>query len=61
MSVNDTLGVCEKPILAGSDGMGSRKKGGRVDPVPLKHGGPDAPSNMQWQTIEESKAKDKIE
>lgn len=28
---------------------------------PLKRGGPDTPSNMQWQTIEESKAKDKIE
>jgi hypothetical protein len=27
----------------------------------LKRGGADAPSNMQWQTIQESKAKDKIE
>lgn len=27
----------------------------------LKRGGADAPSNMQWQTLEESKAKDKIE
>jgi hypothetical protein len=29
--------------------------------VPLKHGGADAPSNMQWQTTAAAKAKDKIE
>lgn len=29
--------------------------------IPLKRGGSDAPSNMQWQTIEAAKAKDKIE
>lgn len=29
--------------------------------VPLKRGGADAPSNMQWQTVEEAKAKDKVE
>jgi 5-methylcytosine-specific restriction endonuclease McrA len=29
--------------------------------VPLACGGEDAPDNMQWQTIEEGKAKDKIE
>jgi hypothetical protein len=29
--------------------------------VPLKHGGADAPSNMQWQTREAAKAKDKTE
>jgi 5-methylcytosine-specific restriction endonuclease McrA len=29
--------------------------------VPLKRGGADAPSNMQWQTREEAKAKDKWE
>lgn len=29
--------------------------------IPLKRGGPDDPSNMQWQTIEEAKAKDKVE
>jgi hypothetical protein len=29
--------------------------------VPLVCGGRDAPSNMQWQTIAEAKAKDKIE
>ena len=28
---------------------------------PLACGGPDAPSNMQWQTIEAAKAKDKVE
>lgn len=29
--------------------------------TPLKRGGADAPSNMQWQTREAAKAKDKIE
>jgi hypothetical protein len=29
--------------------------------VPLACGGPDAPSNMQWQTVAEGKAKDKWE
>ena len=29
--------------------------------IPLKRGGADSPSNMQWQTIEEAKAKDKWE
>ena len=29
--------------------------------VPLKRGGADAPSNMQWQTKEEAKRKDKWE
>jgi hypothetical protein len=29
--------------------------------VPLACGGPDAPSNMQWQTIREARAKDKWE
>lgn len=28
---------------------------------PLCAGGPDKPSNMQWQTIAEAKAKDRIE
>lgn len=28
---------------------------------PLKHGGADDPSNMQWQTVESAKAKDKWE
>ena len=29
--------------------------------VPLACGGSDEPSNMQWQTVEEGKAKDKVE
>ena len=29
--------------------------------VPLACGGADAPSNMQWQTIDEGKRKDRIE
>jgi hypothetical protein len=29
--------------------------------VPLKRGGSDAPSNMQWQTTEEARAKDRWE
>ena len=29
--------------------------------VPLKRGGVDAPSNMQWQTKAEAKAKDRVE
>jgi hypothetical protein len=28
---------------------------------PLKEGGADDPSTMQWQTVEEAKAKDKVE
>jgi hypothetical protein len=27
----------------------------------LKHGGSDSPGNMQWQTREEAKAKDRVE
>ena len=29
--------------------------------VPLACGGADAPSNMQWQTTEDGKAKDRVE
>ena len=29
--------------------------------TPLSRGGADSPSNMQWQTKEEAKAKDKVE
>jgi hypothetical protein len=29
--------------------------------VPLKRGGPDQPSNMQWQTVREAKIKDRTE
>jgi hypothetical protein len=27
----------------------------------LKHGGADTPSNMQWQTVQAAKVKDKTE
>lgn len=29
--------------------------------IPLKRGGCDCPANMQWQTIADAKAKDKVE
>ena len=29
--------------------------------VPLACGGADSPGNMQWQTVGEAKAKDKVE
>jgi hypothetical protein len=29
--------------------------------VPLKRGGADTPANMQWQTVADAKAKDRIE
>ena len=29
--------------------------------IPLKEGGADSPSNMQWQTVADAKAKDKTE
>jgi hypothetical protein len=29
--------------------------------VPLKRGGADAPSNMQWQSIADAKAKNRVE
>jgi hypothetical protein len=29
--------------------------------IALKRGGPDSPSNMQWQTVDEAKAKDRVE
>ncbi len=29
--------------------------------TPLKEGGADLPSNMQWQTVEDAKAKDRVE
>lgn len=38
------------------------RKGYVIDHIiPLKEGGCDCPSNMQWQTIADAKAKDKIE
>jgi hypothetical protein len=27
----------------------------------LKHGGADSPGNMQWQTVQDAKAKDRVE
>lgn len=29
--------------------------------IPLKRGGADSPENMQWQTIDDAKAKDRWE
>jgi hypothetical protein len=29
--------------------------------VPLARGGPDDPENMQWQTVEDAREKDKTE
>jgi hypothetical protein len=29
--------------------------------IPLKRGGPEYPSNMQWQTTADAKAKDRVE
>jgi hypothetical protein len=29
--------------------------------VPLCHGGPDLPTNLQWQTVEDAKLKDRWE
>ncbi len=29
--------------------------------VALKRGGPDAPANMQWQTVAEAREKDRVE
>src|SRR2546422_6356577 len=38
------------------------RKGYVVDHiVPLECGGPDVPSNMQWQTVAEAKVKDRTE
>lgn len=38
------------------------RKGYVIDHIiPLKKGGCDCPSNMQWQTVEEAKRKDKVE
>jgi len=54
---------CGCVLGTGSIGQSSGKGPGYVidHVVPLKRGGEDAPENMQWQTIEEAKAKDKIE
>jgi hypothetical protein len=45
-----------------STGYPNGRKGYVVDHIlPLECGGADAPSNMQWQTVEEAKIKDKTE
>ncbi len=53
-----------------SDRTRARRLGGPPAPapatwsdhvIPLKRVGPDRPSNMQWQTVAEAKAKDKVE
>jgi hypothetical protein len=52
-----------QPCPGGRDqGSTHRCSGYVVDHVkPLECGGADAPSNMQWQTVAEGKAKDKTE
>lgn len=41
---------------------GASCRGYVIDHVtPLERGGSDAPSNMQWQTIEQARIKDRIE
>ena len=43
-------------------GYSKGRRGYVIDHIkPLKRGGADKPSNMQWQTKREAKAKDKIE
>jgi len=51
------------PCPGGVDaGSSHRCRGYIVDHVkPLACGGPDLPSNMQWQTVSAAKAKDKVE
>jgi hypothetical protein len=45
-----------------SSGYPNGRKGYAVDHVvPLECGGADAPSNMQWQTVEQAKIKDRSE
>ena len=52
----------EKHSFMKSSGYPHGRPGYVVDHiVPLKKGGCDCPSNMQWQTIKDAKAKDKWE
>jgi hypothetical protein len=49
-------------MFEGASGYPHGRPGYVVDHIqPLCHGGPDAPSNMQWQSRSEAKAKDKLE
>jgi hypothetical protein len=51
-----------KRKFMGQSGYPNGRPGYVVDHIiPLKRGGPDTQSNMQWQTKEAAKAKDKIE
>jgi hypothetical protein len=51
-----------KEVFERETGYPHGRKGLVVDHiVPLACGGADAPSNMQWQTVAEAKAKDKAE
>ena len=51
----------EHPCPANGKTKG-RCEGYIIDHIsPLKLGGADSPSNMQWQTIEESRVKDAVE
>ena len=51
----------EHPCPSTGQGRG-RCPGYIVDHVkPLCAGGPDRPSNMQWQTVADAKAKDRLE
>ena len=58
-----TIPLSERCAGCGPSGQGSGSCPGYViDHVnPLECGGADAPSNMQWQTIADGKAKDKTE
>jgi len=52
----------EKHAFMKQSGFPKGRPGYVVDHiVPLKKGGCDCPANMQWQTIQEAKAKDKWE
>ena len=53
----------QHPCPGGPDAGSTRRcHGYKVDHVKaLKRGGPDRPSNMQWQTTAEAKAKDRWE
>ena len=51
-----------KRLFMAQSGFPDGRAGYVVDHIkPLACGGADDPSNMQWQTVEEGKAKDKVE